>query len=188
MASTDNRAIRILTALSSLVLASFATMSAADGNDGRLVMDSNMNRFDPNPSRFASPAFQRECGFGAVAIQPGMPLAVTALFDGYDKRVFPEGSEARVWVLDARRMFAAKFRAAKAAGMSVLATTDIIVLPRRMKELYGAEICGSDGRIDFMKPTSGRARRTRSTSRITSETGPATMRETSKAPRPSTPR
>ena len=152
MASTDNRAIRILTALSSLVLASFATMSAADGNDGRLVMDSNMNRFDPNPSRFASPAFQRECGFGAVAIQPGMPLAVTALFDGYDKRVFPEGSEARVWVLDARRMFAAKFRAAKAAGMSVLATTDIIVLPRRMKELYGAEICGSDGRIDFMKP------------------------------------
>ena len=118
----------------------------------RMVMDTNMNRFDPNPSKFASPSFQRDCGFNAVAIQPGMPLAVTALFDGYDRRVFPEGSAARAWVLEARKNFAAKFREAKAAGVSVLATTDVIVLPQRMKELYGGEICGEDGRIDFMKP------------------------------------
>ena len=120
--------------------------------DGFLVMDSNMNRFDPNPSKFASPSFQKECGFNAVAIQPGMPLAVTALFDGYDRRVFPEGSEARAWVIEARKNFAAKFREAKAAGVKVLATTDIIVLPHRMKELYHDEICSRNGRIDFMKP------------------------------------
>ena len=123
----------------------------SDARGGLLVMDSNMNRFDPNPSKFASPSFQRECGFNAVAIQPGMPLAVTALFDGYDKRVFPEGSEARAWVLEARKNFAAKFREAKAAGVKVLATTDIIVLPHRMKELCGDEICGKNGRIDLMK-------------------------------------
>lgn len=120
--------------------------------DGFLVMDSNVNRFDPNPSKFASPSFQKSCGFNAVAIQPGMPLAVTALFDKYDPRVFPKGSKARAWVLAARENFSAKFREAKAAGMRVFATTDIMVLPRRMKELYGDEICGRRGRIDFSKP------------------------------------
>ena len=120
--------------------------------EARLVMDSNMNRFDPNPSKFASSSFRKECGFNAVAIQPGMPLAVTALFDGCAKGVFPAGSEERSWVLEARKKFAAEFCKAKAAGMKVLATTDIIVLPRRMKKLYGDEICDAEGRIDFMKP------------------------------------
>ena len=118
----------------------------------RLVMDSNVNRFDPNPSRFSDFRHVRACGFNATAIQPGMPAAVTALFDKYDRRVFPVGSEGRAWVETQRRRFAERYRAAKAEGLLVLAMTDIIVLPRRMKELYGGEICGADGRIDFMKP------------------------------------
>ncbi|MBQ3096731.1 MAG: VOC family protein [Kiritimatiellae bacterium] len=119
----------------------------------RIVMDTNMNQFDPNPSRFESPAFQRECGFNAVALRMnGLPLAVTALYDGYDSRVFPEGSDARKWVLAVREKFAAKIREAKAAGLAVFVNTDVIVLPRRMKELYKDEICRPDGRIDFMKP------------------------------------
>ena len=119
----------------------------------RIVMDTNMNQFDPNPSRFESPAFQKECGFNAVALRMnGLPLAVTALYDGYDSRVFPEGSDARKWVLAVREKFAAKIREAKAAGLAVFVNTDVIVLPRRMKELYKDEICRPDGRIDFMKP------------------------------------
>ena len=135
-----------------------ALQSAIDVADpaataARIVMDTNMNQFDPNPSRFESPAFQRECGFNAVALRMnGLPLAVTALYDGYDSRVFSEGSDARKWVLAVREQFAAKIREAKAAGLAVFVNTDVIVLPRRMKELYGDEICGPDGRIDFMKP------------------------------------
>ena len=116
------------------------------------VMDTDYNQFDPNPSKFESPSFQRACGFNAVALRvEGKPLAVTPLFDNYDNRVFPEGSEARKWVLAEREKFAKKIREAKAAGLTVLVNTDVIVLPRRMKELYGDEICDTEGRIDFMK-------------------------------------
>ena len=119
----------------------------------RLVIDTNYNQFDPNPSRFESPSFQKECGFNAAGVRVGgKSLATTALFDKYDSRVFPEGSKEREWVVAVRDQFANEIRKVKAAGLLAFATTDIIVLPRRMKELYGDEICDADGCIDFMKP------------------------------------
>ncbi len=135
-----------------IVVAATALGAAGVEAPARLVMDSNVNRFDPNPSRFSDFRHVRACGFNATAVQPGMPAAVTALFDRYDPRGFPAGSEGRAWVEAERRRFAGRYRAAKAAGLMTLAMTDIIVLPRRMKELYGEAICGADGRIDFMKP------------------------------------
>ena len=133
-------------------VAALALVASGAEAPARLVMDSNVNRFDPNPSRFSDFRHVRACGFNATAVQPGMPAAVTALFYKYDPRVFPAGSEGRAWVEAARARFAERYRAAKSAGLLTLAMTDIIVLPRRMKELYGDEICGADGRIDFMKP------------------------------------
>ena len=119
----------------------------------RLIMDSYFNRFDPNPSRFIEARFIRSCGFNATTLEPErIPLATTALFDKYDPRIFPEGSKERAWVQGKRKLIDERISAAKAAGLKVFANTDIIVLPRKMKELYKEEICGKDGGIDFMKP------------------------------------
>lgn len=66
--------------------------------------------------------------------------------------IFPEGSQEWKWVMNAADRVRNNIKAAHAAGIKVYYFTDIIVLPKKLVELYRNELCDSLGRISFERP------------------------------------
>src|SRR5262245_49440938 len=91
----------------------------------------------PFESRYRDPAAVLDAGFNGVIFHG---LAGVCLYDGYDKRLIPEGSEARAQVLAAREKLAAKIKAAKAEHLMVFLNGDEIALPASALALYGTDV------------------------------------------------
>ncbi len=73
-------------------------------------------------------------------------------YDSFDKRIFPAGSKERAWVLKAAERVRINIRKAHAAGIKVYYFTDIIVLPKKLVELYHDDICDARGQISLERP------------------------------------
>jgi len=91
-------------------------------------------------------------GYNGQVINDFVFAHVALTFDKFDKRIFPEGSKERAWVLQAAEKIRANIKAAKAAGIKVYYFTDIVVLPKKLVELYKDEICDEQGKISFDRP------------------------------------
>jgi hypothetical protein len=66
--------------------------------------------------------------------------------------IFPDGSAGAVWVDAAAERVRANIREAHAAGIQIYYFTDIIVLPKKLVEMYRKDICDSNGKISFERP------------------------------------
>ena len=73
-------------------------------------------------------------------------------FDSFDKRIFPKGSKERAWVLKSAERVRENIKRAHAAGIKIYYFTDVIVLPKKLVELYHDEICDDKGKISFERP------------------------------------
>lgn len=67
------------------------------------------------------------------------------------KSVFPEGSEARAWVISRREVLKQLYQAVDNEGLAVSFMMDMIVLPKALIEIY-PEVLNENGEIDIALP------------------------------------
>ncbi|MET9261955.1 hypothetical protein [Amycolatopsis sp. NPDC004079] len=103
-------------------------------------------------SRFNDPATLKSYGYDGQVINEFTPPQTAITFDTFDKRIFPADSPGRAWVEATAKKVDAHIARAHAAGIAAYFFTDIIVLPKRLVELYGDQILDSQGRISFDRP------------------------------------
>ena len=100
---------------------------------------------------FRSPVKLKSFGYNGMVINEFKFPSCALTFDRFDKRIFPKGSPGREWVLNLQKEIREQIRDCHARGLKCYYFTDIIVLPKRLVELYGTEICDANGRISFEK-------------------------------------
>lgn len=66
--------------------------------------------------------------------------------------ILPTGSKEYEWMMDKRSSITAKYDAASEAGLKVYCMLDMIVLPRKMTEMYGDSLLNDKGKIDIQRP------------------------------------
>lgn len=101
---------------------------------------------------YNDPAYLKTQGFDGMVINDFTFVHAAITFDDFDKRILPEGSEARQWALNAADNIRKRINEAHAAGIKVYYFTDIIVLPKKLVELYKDEIVDANGKISFERP------------------------------------
>ncbi len=101
---------------------------------------------------FTDPGTLASYGYDAMVINEFVFPQCAVTFDSFDRRVFPEGSPERAWVMATRDRMREKCRKCHAAGLKCYYFMDIIVFPKRLVELYRDDVCGPDGRISFSRP------------------------------------
>ncbi|WP_370933103.1 hypothetical protein [Amycolatopsis sp. cg13] len=103
-------------------------------------------------SRFNDPATLKSYGYDGQVINEFTPPQTAITFETFDERIFPADSPGRAWVEATAKKIDAHIARAHAAGIAAYFFTDIIVLPKRLVELYGDQILDSQGRISFDRP------------------------------------
>ncbi|WP_020666518.1 hypothetical protein [Amycolatopsis nigrescens] len=103
-------------------------------------------------SAYNDPAKLASYGYNAQVVNEFKPPHTAITFDGFDERIFPAGSAARDWVLRNAEEIDARIRRIHAAGLRALYFTDLIVLPKRLVELYADQILDDQGRISLDRP------------------------------------
>lgn len=103
-------------------------------------------------TRFADPAYLRQMGYNGQVVNDFVFAHAALTFDKFDKRIFPQGSKERTWVMAAAKHVEQNIKAAHKAGLKVYYFTDLIVLPKRLVALYKDQICDEKGRISFDRP------------------------------------
>lgn len=101
---------------------------------------------------FRKPEKLASYGFNAMVINEFKFPQCAVSFDKFDKRIFPKGSEERKWIENLRKEINAQIDDCHAKGLKCYYFTDIIVLPKRLVELYKNDICDENGTISFEKP------------------------------------
>lgn len=66
--------------------------------------------------------------------------------------ILPEGSVEYNWMMNKRKAITQKYDGAKKAGMNVYCMLDMLVLPKRMTEIYADSLLNDKGKIDIQKP------------------------------------
>lgn len=135
-----------------LMLPAMAQDSAT--KSGYLVMD--MVHHNPGDAmtqtEFRKPEKLASFGMNAMVINEFKFPQCAVSFEKFDKRIFPKGSEEREWVETLTGEIRKQIDECHKNGLQVFYFTDIIVLPKRLVELYKDEICDEKGRISFEKP------------------------------------
>ncbi|WP_207532128.1 hypothetical protein [Desertivirga arenae] len=103
-------------------------------------------------SAFTDPSYLKKWGYNGQVINDFTFAHAAITFDRLNKNIFPEGSAERKWVENAARKVRENIRLAHASGIKVYYFTDIIVLPKKLVELYKDEITDKDGKISFERP------------------------------------
>ena len=136
------------------ILAAALALSVHGAESRAEVMDMvHHNPGEPfTRTAFTDPGTLASYGYDAMVVNEFVFPQCAVTFDDFDRRVFPEGSEARAWVMEVRARMREKCRECHAAGLKCYYFMDIIVLPKSLVELYREEVCGPDGRISFSKP------------------------------------
>jgi hypothetical protein len=101
---------------------------------------------------FSDPAFLQANGYNGQVINDFVFATAALTFDKLNAGIFPKGSKERDWVMQAAAHVKANIEAAHKAGLQIYYFTDIIVLPKRLVELYKEEICDEKGKISFERP------------------------------------
>ena len=134
------------------------TPAAAESGGARGGLDWLMDMVSHNPgeplteSVYNDPAVLAGYGHNAQVVNEYRAPHTAVTFDSFDERIFPAGSAAREWVRNNANDIEARIRRIHAAGLKALYFTDIIVLPKRLVELYGAEVTDDQGRISLDRP------------------------------------
>ncbi len=103
-------------------------------------------------SKFNNPNYLKKNGYNGQVINDFTFAHAALTFDALNKNIFPDGSPERAWVLNAANTVRENIKNAHKAGLKVYYFTDIIVLPKKLVELYHDEIVDEKGKISFERP------------------------------------
>ncbi|MGM9701002.1 MAG: hypothetical protein ACI3YX_06190 [Prevotella sp.] len=138
----------------SACMALSATAQTGSDKSGYLVMD--MVHHNPGDAmtqtEFRKPEKLASFGMNAMVINEFKFPQCAVSFEKFDKRIFPKGSTERAWVESLTAEIRKQIDECHRNGLQAFYFTDIIVLPKRLVELYKDEICDEKGRISFEKP------------------------------------
>jgi hypothetical protein len=101
---------------------------------------------------FNDPGYLKENGYSGQVIADFTFVHAAITFDKLSPKIFPVGSKERAWVLAAADRVRQNIKQAHKAGMKIYYFTDIIVLPKKLVEMYHDEICDAKGNISFERP------------------------------------
>ncbi|WP_448702625.1 hypothetical protein ACFGVR_09760 [Mucilaginibacter sp. AW1-3] len=101
---------------------------------------------------YNDPAFLKQQGYNGQVINDFTFAHAAITFDSLNPDIFPKGSKERAWVMQAAEKVRVNIKRAHTAGEKCYYFTDIIVLPKRLVELYHDEICDEKGKISFERP------------------------------------
>ncbi|MGQ1889003.1 hypothetical protein ACT29H_01025 [Thermophagus sp. OGC60D27] len=103
-------------------------------------------------TEFNEPSKLREYGFNAQVVNEFQSVHCAISFNSLNENIFPEGSKERIWIDSLANRITKRIDEIHQEGLEAYYFMDIIVLPRRLVQLYKDEICDSTGRIDFTRP------------------------------------
>lgn len=103
-------------------------------------------------SVFNDPNFLVKNNFNGMVINDFTFAHAAITYDELNPKIFPLGSKEREWVNEAAKKVTENIKKAQDAGIKVYYFTDIIVLPKKLVDLYRDEICDSNGKISFERP------------------------------------
>ncbi|WP_295771088.1 hypothetical protein [uncultured Mucilaginibacter sp.] len=132
----------------------FTLRTAAQSSKAQYILDMVHN----NPgeeltvSAFNNPAYLQKNGYNGQVFNDFTFAHAAITFDKLNPDIFPFGSVAREWVNNAANKVKANIQKAHKAGMKAYYFTDIIVLPKKLVELYRNDICDANGKISFKRP------------------------------------
>ena len=92
-------------------------------------------------SKFNQPDTLGLYGFNGQVINEFQSVHCAITYDSLSSDIFPKGSEERAWVENLADRIDHKINEIHAAGLKAYYFMDIIVLPKKVKELYHDEIC-----------------------------------------------
>ena len=101
---------------------------------------------------FNEPGNLVQYGFNAQVVNEFQSVHTAITYSSLDPRICPAGSKERLWIDSVATRIENKIEAIHKAGLEAYYFTDIIVLPKRLVEIYKNEICDATGRIDFTRP------------------------------------
>ena len=107
---------------------------------------------DFTKTRFNEPAKLKDYGYNAQVVNEFQSVHCAITYKSLNKDIFPEGSEEKLWIDSLSYRITKRIDEIHQKGLEAYYFMDIIVLPRRLVELYKDEICDSIGRIDFTRP------------------------------------
>lgn len=103
-------------------------------------------------SKFTDPKELVQYGFNAQVVNEFQSVHTAITYAELDKEIFPVGSKERLWVDSLANRIQNKIESIHKAGLEAYYFMDIIVLPKRLVEMYKDEICDATGKIDFTRP------------------------------------
>lgn len=103
-------------------------------------------------TRFNTPENLVQYGFNAQVINEFQSVHTAITYDHLNHLICPIGSKERLWADSIATRIENKIEAIHRAGLEAYYFIDIIVLPKRLVEIYKNEICDKTGRIDFTRP------------------------------------
>ncbi|WP_197056140.1 hypothetical protein [Flavobacterium gilvum] len=152
--SNANRNIRLIKMLMTILIISLASKAFSQDKNGLYILD--MVHHNPGEaltqSVFNDPTVLAKQGYTGQVMNDFTFAHAAITFKKLNPNIFPEGSKELEWVMKAAERVKKNIKAAHAAGIKVYYFTDIIVLPKKLVELYHDEICDSQGRISFERP------------------------------------
>src|SRR5690606_19833466 len=101
---------------------------------------------------FSDPEYLKTYGYNGIVVNDFTFAHAALTFDSLNRDIFPAGSKERAWVMAAAERVRKNISRARKAGLKVYYFTDIVVLPKRLEEIYRDEIVDKDGKITFDRP------------------------------------
>jgi hypothetical protein len=137
-----------------LILFSVNAFGQQNHKEGYLILDMvHHNPGEPLTNTvFRKPEKLVSYGYEGMVINEFKFPQCAVSFDKFDKRIFPKKSEERKWVENLTFEINKQIDECHRNGLKAYFFTDIIVLPKRLVELYKKEICDDKGHISFEKP------------------------------------
>lgn len=101
---------------------------------------------------FSDPEYLKTYGYNGIVVNDFTFAHAALTFDSLNRDIFPAGSKERAWVMAAAERVRNNISRAKKAGLKVYYFTDIVVVPKKLEEIYRDEIVDKDGKITFDRP------------------------------------
>lgn len=128
--------------------------TSAVSRDSLIVMDMvHHNPMDtPFESAFCKPSKLASVGMDAMVINEFKFPHCAVTFDSLNDNIFPKDSDEQLWAESLAREIKSHIEECHRNGLEALFFTDIIVLPKRLVELYRDQLCDDNGNISFSRP------------------------------------
>ncbi|NJO70250.1 MAG: hypothetical protein HC830_14080 [Bacteroidetes bacterium] len=73
-------------------------------------------------------------------------------YGSLNPNIFPAGSKERQWVNEVAGYVQNEIKQCHKNNIDIYCFLDVIVIPKKLKELYADSLCNAEGKIDFSKP------------------------------------